>query len=78
MALDSNYGTYAVYLCFYASLNNVIKTVMKMLCFWKYCKTNYDMVLCNTYFVEIKIAVVLRCSKICVFISVLCICDLYI
>jgi len=40
MALDSNYGTFAVYLCFlYASLNNVIKTVMKMLCFWKYCKT---------------------------------------
>ena len=29
MALDSNYGTFAVYLCFlYASLNNVIKTVM--------------------------------------------------
>ena len=45
MALDSNYGTFAVYLCFlYASLNDVIKTVMKMLCFWKYCKTNYDMV----------------------------------
>ena len=40
MALDSNYGTFAVYLCFlYASLNNVIKTVMKMLCFWKNCKT---------------------------------------
>ena len=29
MALDNNYGTFAVYLCFlYASLNNVIKTAM--------------------------------------------------
>ena len=50
MALDSDYGAFAVYLCFlYASLNNVIKTVMKMLCFWSIVSQLwYDC--CNTYF----------------------------
>ena len=49
MALDNNYGAFAVYLCFlYASLNNVIKTVMKMLCFWKDVRQSW-WCCCNTY-----------------------------
>ena len=70
-----HYGAFAVYLCFiYASLNNVLKTDCEsvMLCFWKGCCCNTYLTLWN------KSLLFFRCLQICVLISVLYICDLYL
>ena len=70
-----HYGAFAVYLCFiYASLNNVLKTDYEsvMLCFWKGCCCNTYLTLWN------KSLLFFRCLQICVLISVLYICDLYL
>ena len=70
-----HYGAFAVYLCFiYASLNNVLKTDYEsvMLCFWKGC-------CCNTYLTFWnKVCCSSAVLQICVLISVLYICDLYL
>ena len=60
------------YLCFFK--NNVLKTDYEsvMLCFWKGCCCNTYLTLWN------KSLLFFRCLQICVLISVLYICDLYL